>query len=211
MDRPALSVFIFGGSFDPVHNGHIAIVRELDAALKETSRILFMPTNASPFKKHRPAAASDRLAMLRLALAGEMLPHLAWEISERELAARSPARTIDTLELLEKQEMQPMKISLIIGADHLSELEHWKRGSELMARYSFVVARRPGIDAQPLCESLQKKYRARFLLLNGPDVACSSSGIRQSLAEGKTAEAAQCLPQKVLDFIMAHKLYGSAA
>jgi len=212
MDRSAPDLFIFGGSFDPVHKGHVAIIREVHAGLKNPASLLLMPTNASPFKENRPALADDRLAMLNLAFENENLPGLPWQISRLELDARESARTIDTLQTIEAQKSYAeRRIWLIIGADHISQLENWKRGSDLLRNYSLVVARRPGIDAAPLAEDLRKKYGAEIWLLDGPDVSCSSSQIRQFLLQGQLEKAAECLPQKVLDFIVAHKLYGSAA
>ncbi len=130
---------VFGGSFDPVHHGHLAIAL---AALESLplDRVLFVPARRSPLKDHAPAAsAADRLAMLERATADE--PRFA--VSRVELDRPEPSYTVDTLEGLASDG----RLFLILGADAADELGRWRRPERIRDLATIVVARRPGTSA----------------------------------------------------------------
>ena len=127
---------VFGGTFDPVHVGHLAIAQAaLDTA--GLDRVVFVPAVRSPLKDREPAArAADRLAMLQAATKGE--PHFA--VSTIELDRDGPSYTVDTLEALRGEG----QLFLIVGSDALAELARWRSPDRIRQLATILVARRPG-------------------------------------------------------------------
>jgi nicotinate-nucleotide adenylyltransferase len=130
---------IFGGSFDPVHLGHLLVAQ---AAVEELGldRLFFVPAAQSPFKPDsRPAPAPARLQLLRLALAGRA----NCEIDDQEIRRGGVSYTIDTLRDYAKR-FPEAKLFCLIGADHAAELNGWREPDELARLAEFVVIPRPG-------------------------------------------------------------------
>lgn len=127
---------IFGGTFDPVHVGHLAIaLAALESA--KLDRVLFVPARRSPLKDREPAAsADDRLAMLEGATRDE--PRFA--VSRLELDREGPSYTVDTLEALRAQG----ELFLILGSDALAEIGRWREPDRIRTLATILVARRPG-------------------------------------------------------------------
>jgi nicotinate-nucleotide adenylyltransferase len=175
---------ILGGTFDPVHNAHLALAR---AALEHLGleRILWLPTGAPKYRAPAQASAAHRLAMLRLALAGE--PRYA--IDERELDPAHSGYTIDTLERLGGRPV------LLMGADQFAKFETWHRWREILERAEIAVFARPGWHAP--------EGRARHVPFAPLDI--SASAIRARLARGDDVSA--LVPAGVLDYITRHGLY----
>lgn len=127
---------IFGGTFDPVHVGHLAIAQ---AALESArlDRVIFVPARRSPLKDRGPLASeADRLAMLEAATKGE--PRFA--VSRVELERGGPSYTVDTLEALTAEG----ELHLILGSDALAELPRWRSPERIRSLAGILVARRPG-------------------------------------------------------------------
>ena len=168
---------LFGGSFDPVHLGHLLVAQ---AALEELKldRLFFIPAAQSPFKPHNtPAPAADRLRLLRLALAGCPL----FEVDTQETERGGVSFTIDTLREYQRR-FPGAGLSYLIGADHVSSLPKW-RGTEELARLAeFVVISRPGQAAVALPEP----FRGRSL--TGFPFGVSSSQIRERVKAGQPIE-----------------------
>lgn len=131
-----MRIGIFGGTFDPVHVGHLAIAQAaLDDA--QLDRVVFVPARRSPLKTTGPAASEeDRYAMLQAAVASE--PRFA--VSRVELERPGPSFTVDTLEALKGQG----DLFLILGSDALADLPKWRSPERIRALASLLVARRPG-------------------------------------------------------------------
>jgi len=131
-----MRIGVYGGTFDPIHVGHLAIARAaLDGA--KLDRVLFVPARRSPLKESGPvASADDRLAMLEAAVRDE--PRFA--ISRVELEREGPSYTVDTLDALAKDG----ELYLILGSDALSELSRWKSPDRVRKLAKILVARRPG-------------------------------------------------------------------
>jgi len=175
---------IIGGTFDPVHNAHLAMARvALDALRLE--RILWIPTGSPKYRAPARTAAHHRVAMLRLAIAGE--PRYA--IDERELAPGHSGYTVDTLKSLGGKPV------LLLGGDQYAKLETWHRWREVLALAEIAVFARPGFP--------QADGRARFVPM--APLAISASEIRARLARGEDVSA--MVPAKVLDYIRQHGLY----
>lgn len=131
-----MRIGVFGGTFDPVHVGHLAIaLAALESA--KLDQVVFVPARRSPLKDREPAAsADDRLAMLEAATKSE--PRFA--VSRVELEREGPSFTVDTLEALKGQG----ELHLILGSDALSELARWKSPDRIRELAKILVARRPG-------------------------------------------------------------------
>ena len=178
------TVGILGGTFDPVHNAHLAIAR---AALEQLQleRILWMPTGSPKYRAPARTSSAHRVAMLRLALEGEP----RYVIDERELAPGHSGYTVDTLQSL------GFKPVLLLGGDQYAKLETWHRWREVIEFASIAVFARPGFAAGD--------ERAR--LVPYAPLAISASEIRARLARGEDVSA--MVPAKVLAYIRQHGLY----
>src|SRR5687768_17614926 len=134
-----MRVGLFGGSFDPVHLGHLLVAQ---AACEELNldRIYFILAAQSPFKPDRvPAAASVRLQMLRLALAGQS----RFEVDEQEISRGGTSYTIDTARAY-RQKFPDAELFYLIGADHVATLPKWRDANDLALLLKFVIIPRPG-------------------------------------------------------------------
>lgn len=187
---PNASICILGGTFDPVHNAHLQMARAALVALRP-ERILWIPTGAPPYRSPPVASGAHRLAMLRLALAGET----RYAIDERELAPGASGYTYDTLCALRAELPPSNELVLLIGADQYAAIETWHRWRELVAGFRVAVAARPGwrppdgkVESFPMEPS-----------------EISASKIRSRLAAREDASA--LLPRAVLDYILANGLY----
>jgi nicotinate-nucleotide adenylyltransferase len=138
-------IAFFGGSFDPPHNGHLAVARAAQAALK-LDRVLFAPVAAQPLKPHGAGAGFEhRLAMTRLAIVG----HAGLELSLADApgpsgSTPSPNYTIDTLDRLRHDLPPGSALFCLMGADSFLSLRHWHRGAEIPFASPLIVAARPG-------------------------------------------------------------------
>lgn len=168
---------LFGGSFDPVHLGHLLVAQ---AAFEELSlgRMFFIPAAQSPFKPaSEPAPATLRLRMLRLALAGKT----RCEIDDQEIRRGGVSFTIETVRDYARR-FPGAEIFYLIGADHVPTLPKWREAEELARLIQFVVIPRPGETPAPL----PPPYRIQ--LLAGWPLKLSSSQIRARVKEGKVIE-----------------------
>ena len=188
-------VGVLGGSFDPVHWGHlhIALLARESAGL---DRVLYVPAAAPP---HKPAKAltraADRRAMLERALEDE--PHS--EICDLELNPEGPRYTVDTLDALAA--MHPdWELSFILGMDSLNELSTWKDPEGLLARYRVIAVNRPGENA-----IASVPWESRVLRVSGNPFAISSRAIRERIARGQSIR--HLVPPAVAAYVAEHHLY----
>lgn len=131
-------VGILGGTFDPIHYGHLRPAVEVRAALA-LEHVRMIPARVSPLRDDPSAAPADRLAMLRAAVA----EHADLVVDDRELGREGPSYTVDTLEAL-AADLPGASLFLIMGADAFAELERWHRWEAIVARAHLVVTHRPG-------------------------------------------------------------------
>ena len=186
MARP---VGILGGTFDPVHNAHLAIA---GAALRALGlqQVLWVPTGAPPYRPAPAAAATHRVAMLELAIAGE--PRYA--VDERELQPGASGFTYDTVKAL-KEESPNAEFTLLMGADQYAKRETWHRWRDLVQLCRIAVIERPD-SSKPQGDTIHVPMTP---------LAISSSDIRARLARGEDVSA--LLPPPVLGYIRQHALY----
>jgi len=167
------SIGLFGGSFDPVHLGHLLVAQAAREEL-QLARLFFIPAAQSPFKPSTvPAPAEQRLRLLRLALAGQS----NCEIDGQELQRGGVSFTIDTVRDYFHR-FGGATLFYLIGADHVPQLPKWREADELAGLVEFVVIPRPGQSAAPL----PRPFRGRALA--GYPLGVSSSQIRERVRAG---------------------------
>jgi len=202
----AVRIGILGGSFNPVHVGHLTVAEGACDALG-LEKVLLVPANVPPHKDASELApAADRLKMVRLAV--ENNPHL--EASELELRRPAPSYTIDTIRALQEELGTDAQILFIIGADSVVELPGWHRIGELIHMCTVVPAARPGIsleDVPGLAESIGE-VEAHALcdrLIRIPLVDVSATEIRERVRAGRSIR--YLVPEGVRQHILAQRLY----
>lgn len=183
---------VFGGSFDPVHHGHlIAADRAAEALGLET--VLFVPCARQPLKAGGPAAtAKQRCEMLRIAVQG----HPRYAIEAMELDRPAPSFTVDTLRIL-RERWPDDRLVLILGADAAATLPSWRAADEVARLAEIAVLTRPGV---PDVTSAFVKH-----LVATPAIEISASDIRARCLTGKSIR--YLVPDAVADYIGRHGLY----
>ncbi len=211
--RKPRKIGLFGGTFDPVHEGHLALARTAlaDCGLDQ---VLFIPAARPPHKQQPVASFSHRVAMLREALSGSRT--MAVSLVEAE---HGTSYTIDTVRELKKQ-FRGQELFFLIGADSLVELHLWYCYEELLTQVRFIVAARPTVSLNQVMAAVAALpgdfvYDARTRTWQRDDGACihyladvrvevSSSEVRRLLARGLPAPM---VPKRVRRYIEIHQLY----
>ena len=195
-------VGIMGGSFDPVHWGHIQIARLARDQLC-LNKVLFLPAGDPPHK-HRLAEKHHRLEMVRLALQGEM----GFEACGLEIDRPGVTYTVDTLRELNRR-MPGHPLIYIVGVDTLFYLETWKDAGCALKMCELAVVNRDGFtggDVREKARQIEARYQTKVHLLQGSGPEISSTQIR---ALGSDVEAlSRYVPQAVARYISEHHLYG---
>jgi nicotinate-nucleotide adenylyltransferase len=185
---------LFGGSFDPVHLGHLLVAEAAREEL-ELDRVFFIPTARSPFKPdNEPAPDPVRAMMLRLALAGKN--HC--EVDEQEFHRGGVSYTVDTVRDYAKR-FPASELFWLIGADNVAKLPEWHQATELAQLAQFVAIPRPG----EMAVSFPAPFRGR--MLTGILFGVSSSLIRARLKAGLSID--QLVPGAVAEVIRNNRLY----
>jgi nicotinate-nucleotide adenylyltransferase len=183
---------VFGGSFDPVHLGHLIVAAEAHRALG-LDRVTLIPAGRHPFKgAERTAPADDRLAMLRLAVADDA----RFVVDDRELRRAGPSYTVDTLRAL-RAERPGDALSLLIGADAAHDLAAWREASAIPALAQVVVLTRPGVAAP--------RHAMVGRVLEVPAVDVSASLVRDRCRRGESVR--YLVPEAVARYIAERRLY----
>ena len=212
-------VGIFGGTFDPIHYGHLRLAEEIAEGAK-LSEVRFIPAGTPPHRTSPGAAAHHRVAMAKLAVAGNS----RFTVDDRETKRQGPGYTVDTLTELRSELGTSRTLVLLLGADAFLELVTWSRWRTLFDLAHIVVAYRPGFPIDTwqarMPEPLAPEYAARHMQqpLNvhlapaGGIAAVSMTGldisatfVRTALSRG--ASARYLLPDSVLEYIRSHDLY----
>ena len=179
---------IYGGSFDPIHHGHLILAREAREAL-DLEKVILVPAAVSPLKKRAAAASGDmRLKMLRAAIEGEE----GFAIDDCELRRPPPSWTIDTVLEIGKRETDS-EIYLLIGEDTVATLDRWRRFDELKEIVRFVVLDRTGSQTQRDYQIVRRK------------IDISATDIRKRVAHEQSIR--YLVPPAVEEIIQREKLY----
>jgi nicotinate-nucleotide adenylyltransferase len=191
---------ILGGTFDPIHYGHLAIAEEVRVALA-LDRVLFVPAAYQPLKVQRPGAdAQHRLAMVRLACA----TNAYFSVSDIEIRRPGPSYTVTTLQALHDTDMG--ELFFILGADALNDLPRWHEAARIPRLTNIVAVQRPGtiVDTASLFAALPA-LRERLTMIDGPRLDISSSELRQRAADNRPLR--YLVPDAVVEYIATHGLY----
>jgi nicotinate-nucleotide adenylyltransferase len=195
-----IRVALFGGSFDPIHRGHVAIATAA-ADRFGLGRVLFAPVGRQPLKDDGATASfEDRVGMVKLACAGDR----RFEVSEVDAPRGdgSPNYTVDTLIWL-KEEMPETEQFVIVGADSFLDLRRWREPEQLLKLAEWIVVSRPGFRLQELTGVADANGRVH--LLDGVHEDVSATELRVRLERGE--DCADVLPAGVMDYIREHGLY----
>ena len=223
MNDPTTPLVLFGGTFDPVHYGHLRIAAEVRASLG-VPEVLLVPAADPPHRPPPGAGAADRVAMLELAIAG--FGGLGIDLHEIERGGKS--YTVDTLRQL-RDEWPSRPLAWVVGADAFLGLLCWHRYRELFDLAHLVVVARPGLDlSASLDGELAQCWRARattdpaaiarqvagaIVTVETSPNPISATAIRAALARSPIDAVAlsRLLPTAVLTYIESHHLYGAVA
>ena len=202
-----MNVAIFGGTFDPVHRGHLAVAR---AARRECKldRIYFVPADVPPHKQRQPITAYEhRYAMLALALRDEkgFVPSLMESRNLSPAGRREPNYSIDTVRRFKKTVGKSDRLFFIVGIDMFETIATWHKPDELMREVEFIVVSRPGYKVSPqrTRRTTKEKTSIRWLTDVAEDV--SSTELRKALAKGRVGRG--LLDSTVLEYIRKEHLY----
>ena len=200
----AMRIGLFGGTFDPIHIGHLLVAESVQHHM-ELDEVIFIPAGRPWMKAaKRVSKAEHRFAMAELAVEGR----LGFSVSRVELDRPGPTYTIDTLEHMKSELGHEVDLYLILGMDSLRELPRWNQSKRLFELCALVGVSRPGYDdivPAWLYEIGDDAYE-KVTLVRGPLVAISGTKIRTKVSDGESLES--WVPKLVEDYITEHGLYG---
>jgi len=192
-------VAIYGGTFDPIHTGHLLAAQE---ALERCalSKVVFLPSGDPPHKS-RPdmAPASDRAEMVVRGIAGDP----RFELSRSEIERSGKSYTVETLELLHREWGTGVELFLLIGIDSAIEMPTWTSPERVVDLARVAVLARPGFDRARVRSDLAR----RMIFLDSPAFEVSSTDIRNRIREGRSV--LYLVPDAVMAYISETRLYGS--
>ena len=197
---------LFGGTFDPIHKGHIEVARS-SIDIIGTDKLIFVPAKQSALKRELPIASdAGRLKMIRLAVEGIE----RFEVSDWELQRSSPSYTIDTVRHFQQVLGPYTEIYWLLGADSVGELPRWYKIRELIDECVLTCMYRAGYeppDFSHFVDSLgpERVKKLRDNIIETPLIDISSTQIRTRLAKGQDAD--DMLNPKVAEYIREKKLY----
>ena len=216
--EPKLRLGLFGGTFNPIHFGHLRAAEEVCEALS-LHRLWFIPAAHPPHKEARDLTSFEvRLGMTRAAVEG----HPFMEVSDLEGRRSGMSYSIDTLRLLQENLGPTWELYFILGLDAMLEIRTWKDYAQLFNLCHFVVLARPGYDRRRLEEILTREVEPRFHTLEGAAgfqrpsgykvlwqettlMDISATGIRHLVRQGRSIR--YLLPEPVRRYIIKHNLY----
>lgn len=203
---------MFGGTFDPVHDGHLQTVSAVQQRLG-LAKVLFIPAARPRLRALPQASVAHRLTMLKRAL----IDRPFFEVNEMEISREGPSTTIPTLEVLH-QTYPTTPICLILGIDAFLKIPKWHRWTDLLELAHLVVMSRPGVvlqTEQPTwwtpavttdLELVHQSSAGSIVMLEVPAMDIAASDIRERLRLGD--DVSSCMPVAVFEYIRAHQLYG---
>jgi nicotinate-nucleotide adenylyltransferase len=188
------AIGILGGTFDPIHLGHLALATEVHKHF-DLHEIRFIPCHQSPFKEQPIATDEQRLAMLKLAIQN----HPKFTIDDRELRRKDISYTVDTLKSIHQE--TDAKLYLIMSQDAFSQFNKWHKWQEIIQLADLIVANRP--NSHPITHDELKNLSIHTI--NIPPNRISATEIRQLIKTGQ--DASSLVPKLVWEYIVKNKLY----
>lgn len=197
-------VGIYGGTFDPIHIGHLAVAEEARYVLG-LDRVYLVPAARQPLKHtNQGASPQERLEMVRLACRDNP----AFHESDVELLRPPPSYTVDTLRIFHERLLPGADLWLILGADAACELPRWYHADQLITLARLAIIGRPGyqVDLKSIAQLLPG-FEERCVVIDGPRLDISSSELRARLSN--TRPVRYQIPAPVLEYIQARRLYSN--
>ncbi len=193
-----IKIGLLGGSFDPIHNGHLKLANWVRNKFS-LNRIIFIPAAVPPHKQNVKLTGSEhRYRMVQIAI--ENYPD--FEVSDIELKRDGISYTIDSIFYFEKMyKLNKDNIFLIIGADSLLDFHNWKDPEKIIENCQIVVLPRPDVNLN----NVKPKYKRQVIILQSPLIDISATDIRRRIKAGETI--AQIVPPAVEHYIYEHNLY----
>jgi nicotinate-nucleotide adenylyltransferase len=198
-----VQIGVYGGSFDPIHVGHLAVAEDARAALG-LQQLLIVPAARQPLKAAAVQGASPahRLAMARLACADNP----AFLVDDLELERPPPSYTVDTLRALQARCGPEAQLWFVLGADAARDLPRWHRADEIVAIARLAIVGRPGASLHlPSLEAALPGLAGRYRTIDGPRLDISSSELRRRRAAGRPIRYQ--VPEAVWAYIETERLY----
>jgi nicotinate-nucleotide adenylyltransferase len=198
-----MNIGVLGGTFDPIHSGHLVIAEEARLKL-ELTRVIFIPTGQPWLKSDRGITAPvHRVEMVKRAIAGNS----HFELSTVEVDRPGPSYSVDTLGMLQQQLGSGAKLFFLIGWDSLAEILQWHEPTRLIQLCQLVAVTRPGLSRPDLksLESSVPGITRSVVWLDIPPIDISSSDIRDRVAKGLSIRG--LVPEVVESYIKENKLY----
>lgn len=201
-----MRVGVFGGTFDPIHLGHLAVARSIQSTLS-LDKVLFVPAGQPWLKADAPVSPTkDRVEMLRLAIERRRV----FELSTIEADRPGPSYTVDTMETLQRQLGSDADLFFLLGSDALMDIAKWKEPQRLIQLCELVAFARPGFGL-PTMEALEAAVPGvsqRVVFVEVPQVNIRATDIRRRIAEGRSVQ--RLVPRAVERYILEQGLYKAA-
>ena len=197
---------LFGGTFDPIHLGHLILAEQCREACG-LDQVWFVVAGSPPHKKGERTPVGHRLEMVRIAIAG----HLRFSVSEIEAKRPGPHYSVETLDEV-RRELPRAELFFLIGADSLVDLPTWREPEAIAKMATIVVVNRPGIDADAVAPDALPHFGPQTRPLRSvkiPSIAIASKELRKRMAEGRSVR--YMIPRGVEAYIEAQSLYRAAA
>lgn len=196
--KRGMRIGLMGGTFDPIHLGHLIVAEHVRVAL-DFAQIWLLPAASPPHKRESAVApAKHRLKMAELAV--EDNPHIL--ASDAEFSRPGRSYTVETVEMLQHRYPQHA-FYFIIGVDMVIDLPNWHRIEDLLDRIPFIGVMRPGYD----WPSSRHPFAERVRYVNVPLIDISATEVRKRLSRGESCR--YLIPDRVYSYIREHRLYGS--
>ena len=177
-----MKIGLFGGTFDPIHYGHLRMAEEARERIG-LDRVIFVPNNVSPFKlKRMPSAGVARAEMLRVAIAGND----AFDVSTFEIDRPAPSYSVETLDEFTHRAAPTDSFYFLTGADAIRDLPRWREPERLLAMARFIAAARPGVTQAEITSALPERWRERIDFLQMPELDIAATDLRTRVREGRS-------------------------
>jgi nicotinate-nucleotide adenylyltransferase len=202
-DRPSKAgarLGLFGGTFDPVHTGHL-VIAEVARYTLSLDQVIFVPAGDPPHKGEDVTAAEHRYEMALLATA----PNEAFVVSRRELERSGPSYSLTTIQEYRREIGPEGALFFIAGVDTVLEIQTWYRWREVLRECRFAALARPGFELSSLLAALPEELRERIDLLPAPALVVSSTELRARAGRGEPIR--YLVPEPVEVYIRKHALY----
>ncbi len=196
-----MKIGIFGGTFDPIHFGHLRMAEEARERIG-LERVLFVPNAVSPFKVGKLiSAGAIRCEMVRRAIGGNP----AFVLDTIELERPGPSYTVDTLRAIQQRQIGQTDLYFLTGADAVRDLPQWRAPEEVLQLTRVVAATRPGVSRADIVAALPEAWRARILFLEMPELDIASTDLRERVRAGRSIR--YLTPPSVEELIAEQDLY----